>query len=82
MIEDREFGVTDHPPKLRQRLKAILILAVSAAWAGYLISYTFPAKYTSQSLILVETETVPPGEAQPVAPEDRANTLRPSSTRC
>jgi len=37
---------------------------------GFLISYAFPAKYTSQALILVETKTAPPGDAPPVVAED------------
>lgn len=70
MTEDRQFSVTDHPAKLRRYLKVIVIPAVLGPLAGFLISYAFTAKYSSQSLILVETETVPQGDAQPLVPED------------
>jgi len=70
MTEDRQFSVTDHPAKLRRYLKVIVIPAVLGPLVGFLISYAFTAKYSSQSLILVETETVPQGDAQPVVPED------------
>ena len=37
---------------------------------GFLISYAFPAKYTSQALILVEQQKVPQGYVAPVVTED------------
>jgi polysaccharide biosynthesis transport protein len=70
MIEDREFSLTEHPAKWRRRFKVIVIPAVLALLGGFLISYAFTAQYTSQSLILVETGTVPQGDARPVVPED------------
>src|ERR1700686_4381461 len=70
MLEDREFSVTEHPAKWRRRLKVIVIPAVLAPLVGFLISYAFAAQYTSKSLILVETETAPQGDAPPVVPED------------
>src|ERR1700693_428095 len=70
MIEDRESSPAEPPAKWRRRLKVIVIPAVLAPLVGFLISYAFAAQYTSKSLILVETETAPEGDAPPVVPED------------
>jgi len=70
MIEDREFRGTDHPTMLRRRLKAMAIPAVLAPLAGFLISYAFTPKYTSEARIVVETETESPGAASPAVPFD------------
>jgi len=70
MIENRELSVDDYLAMLRRRLKVILIPAVVASLAGFLISYAFAPRYTSQSLILVETQKVPEGYVQPVVTED------------
>jgi succinoglycan biosynthesis transport protein ExoP len=68
MTEDREFSVTDHPTKLRRRLQVIAIPAVLGPLVGFLISYGFTPKYTSQARIVVETETEAQGVAQPAVP--------------
>jgi uncharacterized protein involved in exopolysaccharide biosynthesis len=39
--------------------RVILTPALAATLAGFLISYVFPAKYTSQSLVLVEAPRIP-----------------------
>jgi polysaccharide chain length determinant protein (PEP-CTERM system associated) len=70
MIENRELSVDDYLGILRRRLKAILIPTVLAPLAGFLISYAFAPRYTSQSLILVETQKVPEGYVAPVVTED------------
>lgn len=70
MIEDREFSGTDYPTKLRRRLKVIAIPAVLAPLAGFLISYAFTPKYTSQARIVVETETESSEVAPPTVPFD------------
>jgi uncharacterized protein involved in exopolysaccharide biosynthesis len=70
MIENRELTMDDYLAMLRRRAKVILIPALLAPLAGFLISYAFPAKYTSQSLILVEGQKVPETMVQPVVSED------------
>jgi uncharacterized protein involved in exopolysaccharide biosynthesis len=50
--------------------RLILIPALFATLAGFFFSYAFPAKYTSQSLILVEGQKVPESMVQPVVSED------------
>ena len=70
MIENRDLSMDDYLAMLRRRLKAILIPALLAPLAGFLVSFAFAPRYTSQSLILVETQKVPEGYVQPVVTQD------------
>jgi polysaccharide chain length determinant protein (PEP-CTERM system associated) len=72
MIENRELTMDDYLAMLRRRAKIILIPAVLAPLLGFLISYGFAPKYTSQSTILVEGQKVPETMVQPVVSEDLA----------
>src|SRR5215469_5729997 len=78
MIANRELTIDDYGAMLRRRAKVLLIPALLAPLAGFLVSYVFPAKYTSQSTILIEGQKVPENMVQPLVPEDltaRINTL-------
>jgi len=70
MIANRELTLDDYVAMLRRRAKMILIPALLAPAVGYMVSYAFAAKYTSQSLILVEGQKVPENMVQPVVSED------------
>src|SRR5712692_152654 len=70
MIENRELNMDDYLAMLRRRLKVILLPALLAPLAGFLISFVIPPKYTSQSLVLVEVQKVPEGYVKPVVTED------------
>jgi polysaccharide chain length determinant protein (PEP-CTERM system associated) len=70
MIENRELTMDDYLAMLRRRAKLILIPALLAPLAGWLISYAFAPKYTSQALVLVEGQKVPESMVQPVVTED------------
>ena len=70
MIENREYTMDDYLAILRRRAKTILIPALLAPLAGFLVSYAFAPKYTSQALILVEGQKVPENMVQPVVSED------------
>jgi polysaccharide chain length determinant protein (PEP-CTERM system associated) len=70
MTENRELTIDDYLAILRRRLKVILIPALLAPLAGFLISFAVPAKYTSQSLVLVEEQKVPEGYVKPVVTEE------------
>jgi polysaccharide chain length determinant protein (PEP-CTERM system associated) len=70
MITNRELTIDDYLAMLRRRAKVILIPVLLAPMAGYLVSRAFPAKYTSQALILVEGQKVPESMVQPVVSED------------
>jgi polysaccharide chain length determinant protein (PEP-CTERM system associated) len=60
----------DYLAMLRRRIKVILTPALLAPLAGFLVSYAFPAKYTSKSLVLVEAAKIPDAVVQQVFTED------------
>ena len=63
---------------LRRRAKVILIPALLAPLAGFLVSYVFPPKYTATSEVLIEGQKIPESMVQPVVLEDltaRVSTL-------
>src|ERR1019366_5226754 len=70
MIQNRELTMDDYLSMLRRRAKVILIPALVAPLVGFLVSFAFTPKYTSQSLILVEGQKVPESMVQPVVSED------------
>ncbi|HWY57518.1 MAG TPA: hypothetical protein VNZ03_23845 [Terriglobales bacterium] len=70
MIENRELGINDYLALLRRRAKVILIPLLLAPVVAFLVSYAFPPKYTSQSLVLIEGQSVPEGYVKPVITED------------
>jgi uncharacterized protein involved in exopolysaccharide biosynthesis len=70
MIENRDLGIEDYLAVLRRRSKVILIPILVAPLAAFLISYAFPPRYTSQSLVLIEEQSVPEGYVKPVITED------------
>src|ERR1700731_2816292 len=70
MIENRELRMDDYVAMLRRRLKVLLIPLLLAPLAGFFASFAFAPRYTSQSLILVETQKVPEGYVQPVVTQD------------
>src|SRR6185312_5655147 len=70
MIENRVLTMDDYAAMLRRRLKIILIPTLLAPIVGFLISYAFPAKKTSQALVLAEPQKVPQGYVAPVVTED------------
>ena len=79
MITNRELTMQDYTAMLGRRAKIILIPALLAPLAGYLISYAFPPKYTSQSVVLIEGQKVPESMVQPVVSSDltgRVSTLQ------
>ena len=83
MIQNRELTMDDYLSMLRRRAKVILIPALLAPLIGFLVSFAFTPKYTSESVILVEGQKVPDTMVQPVASEDlaaRINTLIPQAT--
>jgi polysaccharide chain length determinant protein (PEP-CTERM system associated) len=75
MIDNRDLTLDDYLAILRRRLKLILIPTLLAPVVGYLVSYASPAKYTSQSLVLVEGQKVPEGVVQSVITQDLAQRI-------
>src|ERR1700730_7931599 len=79
MSENRELTMDDYLAMLRRRLNVILIPALLSPLAGFMVSYVFPPKYTSQSMVLVEGQKVPDNYVQPVITSDftqRVQTLQ------
>ena len=70
MIENRVLTMDDYGAMLRRRLKVILIPTLLAPLAGFLISYAFPSKYTSQAELLIDQQKVPQGYVAPVITQD------------
>src|SRR6266852_8238829 len=70
MSENRELTMDDYLAMLRRRLKPILIPALLAPLAGFMVSYVFPPKYTSQATVLVEPQKMPANYVQPVITSD------------
>ena len=70
MSENRELTMDDYLAMLRRRLKVILIPALLAPIAGFMASYAFSPKYTSQATVLVEGQKVPDNYVQPVITAD------------
>ncbi len=69
-MENRELTMDDYLAMLRRRMKVILIPALLAPLAGFLVSFAFSAKYTSQALVLVEAPKIPDAVVQQVFTED------------
>ena len=69
-MENRELTLDDYLAMLHRRMKVILIPALLAPLAGFLVSYAFPAKYTSQSEVLVSPPRIPDAVVQSVFTED------------
>lgn len=70
MSENRELTMDDYLAMLRRRLKVILIPTLIAPIAGFMVSYAFSPKYTSQSTVLVEGQKVPDNYVMPVITAD------------
>ncbi len=69
-MENRELTMDDYLAMFRRRMRVILIPALLAPVAGFLVSYAFSPKYTSQSLVLVEAPKIPDAVVQQVFTED------------
>lgn len=70
MVENREMQLNDYWAILVRRRRVWLIPALVAVLAGFGASYLFPPRYTSQSLVLIEEQTVPEGYVKPVVTQD------------
>ena len=70
MIANRELTLDDYLAMLRRRAWILLIPALLAPIAGWLISFAFTPKYTSRALVLVEGQKVPTTMVQPMVTED------------
>ena len=69
-MENRELTLDDYLAMFRRRMKVILIPALLAPLAGFLVSYLFSAKYTSQAEVLVESPKISDAVVPQVYNED------------
>jgi polysaccharide chain length determinant protein (PEP-CTERM system associated) len=69
-MENRELTMDDYLAMVRRRIKVILIPALLAPLAGFMVSFLFASKFTAQSLVMVEGQKVPEGIVQPVVTAD------------
>jgi len=81
MIENRDLSMDDYLAMVKRRLRIILIPALLAPIAGFLVSYAFPPKYNSQALVLVEAQKVPGAYVQPVITADFMQRLTTMQTQ-
>src|SRR5579864_1591911 len=73
MIQNRELTMDDYLAMFRRRAKIILIPALLCPLLGYfayLPVKRFWGKYTSQSIVLIESQKVPENMVQPVVSDD------------
>jgi uncharacterized protein involved in exopolysaccharide biosynthesis len=70
MIANRELTLDDYLAILKRRAWILVIPALLGPIVGWLVSFTFPPKYTSQALVLVEEQKVPTSMVQPVVTAD------------
>jgi uncharacterized protein involved in exopolysaccharide biosynthesis len=78
---ENETPVTVEVKRPHRRMKVILTLALSGALAGFVVSYAFPPKYTSQATVLVEGQKVPDNYVQPVITSDFAQRVQALSQK-
>ncbi len=65
-----ELKPADYVAILRRRWVPVVVLAIIGAPVGYGISRVLPARYTSQTTVLVQQPTVPQTLVQPVVTDD------------
>lgn len=72
ITEEAETGTPVSIEAIRphRRMKVILTCALSGTLGGFLVSYVFPQKYTSESTVLVEGQKVPDNYVQPIITSD------------
>lgn len=66
MIENRVLNLDDYLAIGRRHFKLIAFATLGATVVGFLISFAFSAQYTSNSLVLVERQTIPAGYVKPI----------------
>lgn len=69
-MTQRELTPADYLAMLRRRWVIVAILAIIGAPLGYAVSLAMPAKYMSQTLVLVQQPTVPTDFVKPVDTTD------------
>lgn len=79
MIGHREMSVEDYLGILRRRLWWLVLPIVAGPFLGFVLAALLPQKYTSQTLVLVEQQSVPVEFVRPVVTDqlnERLGTMR------
>lgn len=72
MLGHRELSLDDYSEILKRRWWIIAVCAVLLLVAGVAISYLIPPQYISQTMVLIEQQTVPTNYVAPVVTQDLA----------
>ncbi|MGA7684959.1 MAG: hypothetical protein WCC32_14520 [Terriglobales bacterium] len=78
MADTPELTMDDYLAMARRRLKVVVVPLLIAPIAGFLVSYAFPPRYTSQAIVHVQAPKVPSSFVAPVITDDfsqRVNNL-------
>jgi polysaccharide chain length determinant protein (PEP-CTERM system associated) len=70
MLGHRELTMQDYAGILKRRFWLILAFTILLLLAGIAVSYILPARYVSQTLVLIEEQKVPEDYVKPVVNED------------
>lgn len=70
MLGHRELTMEDYADILKRRFRLILISAITLLAAGLGVTRILPARYESQTLILIEQQSVPENYVKPVVDEN------------
>jgi len=70
MLGHRELGVDDYRAILRRRKWVIIIPVILAPVLAYGIALKLPSRYMSQTLVLVEQQTIPDAFVKPMITDD------------
>ena len=73
MIANRQLSMDEYVAMLRRRLWVIVLPAVVAPLATFLISFALKPKYTSSALLFVEGQTVPADYVKPISAQTTAD---------
>lgn len=75
MIANRQLGMDDYVAMFRRRLWIVLIPALLMPLIAFLISFALKPKYTSSSLLFVETQVVPADYVKPISSQTSAERM-------
>jgi protein tyrosine kinase modulator len=70
MLGHRELTIDDYLEIFRRRWLSVLVPAILGPALAYAVSLQLPSRYTSQTLVLVEGQTVPDTFVKPVITKD------------
>jgi polysaccharide chain length determinant protein (PEP-CTERM system associated) len=79
MIGKRDLTISDYLMMLRRRVWVLIVPVLIAAPIAFLVSFGFPRRFTSQTLMLVQEQEVPEGFVKPIVSQqltDRVTSIQ------